>query len=391
MTQIDEIGARVQQGLERCVADDQLLGLVWSVTTGEERRSGAIGYLDAERRRPVDDSSIFRISSMTKPVTAVAALLLVEDGAIDLADPVDAWLPELADRRVLVRRDAAPDDTVAAPRAVTLEDLLSFRFGLGFDFTDWSPTPIAEALGGLELGSGPPAPALPPPPDEWIRRLGTLPLQYPPGERWLYDLSADVLGVLIARVAACPFEQFLVERLFAPLGMVDTGFAVPPSSLDRFGACFTLDEDGERSVYDPVDGQWSAPPAFPGGAAGLVSTLADFGRFADLLRHDGSSGDRRLLAADTVRLMTTDRLTEAQRAAGPSPDGRGGWGLGLGVQVVDDGTVPAGAYGWDGGLGSVWRNDPARDTSVVLLTNQMWTSPEPPPVCDVILGALRPD
>lgn len=277
-----------------------------------------------------------------------------------------------------------------ADRPVTVDDLLTFRLGLGGDFADWSPKPIDDAMAKLELSAGPPAPALPPEPDEWIRRFGSVPLQYQPGERWLYHPGADVLGVLIARAARQPFDEFLDERLFQPLAMPDTAFAVPAGKLDRFGACFTADpESGERTVYDPRDGQWSSKPAFPGGGAGLVSTVSDDHRFADMLRNGGSAQGRRVLSDDSVRAMTTNQLTGEQLSrGGPDLSGEIGWGFGVGVRLRPDDAHSIGTYGWDGGLGSIWRNDPTRDLIAILLTNQMWTSPVPPPVCDTFLSAL---
>jgi CubicO group peptidase (beta-lactamase class C family) len=225
---------------------------------------------------------------------------------------------------------------------------------------------------------------LPPPPDEWIRRLGTLPLQYQPGERWLYHAGADVLGVLVARAAGAPFPDVLRERIFGPLGMVDTGFSVPDGSRDRFGPVFGgTAADGRRDVYDPVDGQWSAEPAFPGGGAGLVSTVGDFARFASMLLRHGDSPGARILSAEAVGAMTTNHLTADQlRRGGPDPDGATGFGYGVGVQLRPGPGAGVGAYGWDGGLGSRWFNDPGREVVAVLLTNQMWTSPAPPSVCE---------
>lgn len=386
---IDGLAAAVDEGLRRSVDGGEVLGLTWSVSSGAETRSGALGHLDAERTRPVGTDSIFRISSMTKPITAAAALMLVEDGALAIDDPVAEWLPEFVDPQVLSHPSAAIDDTVPADRAITLEDLLTFRFGHGMDFGDWEPKPIHEALGALGLGAGPPAPATSPAPDEWLRRLSSVPLLFQPGERWLYDTSADVLGVLVARVADQPFDEFLAERIFGPLGMVDTGFFVASADRDRFGACFGAEEGGGRGVYDPADGQWSAPPAFPGGAAGLVSTVEDYRRFAQVLRRGGTVDGRTLLSESAVRAMTTNQLTETQvQLGGLEPDDSVGWGYGLGVQLGEVGRLSAGSYGWDGGLGSVWRNDPATDRMGVLLTNQAWSAPVPPAVCDAFFDAL---
>jgi CubicO group peptidase (beta-lactamase class C family) len=255
--------------------------------------------------------------------------------------------------------------------------------GIGWDFTVEGPQPVMAAAADLELGSGPPAPAGPPAPDEWIRRLGTLPLAHQPGDRWLYHTSSEVLGVLIARVADQPLETVLAERLFEPLGMTDTGFAVPAGSLDRFGAVYAADPGtGERTLYDPADGQWSRPPAFPSGGAGLVSTIDDYLAFARMLATGGRCPGGRVLSRPSVVAMTTNQLTSEQMAASsPSPDGTLGWGFGVAVQVAR--TSPArsiGSYGWDGGLGSTWANDPAEDIVGILLTNQAFTSPEPPTV-----------
>src|SRR5918997_3114217 len=260
--------ARLDEVMSAHVERGAVPGMAWLVARRGEVHTGAAGT-DGPGGTAVGPDTIFRISSMTKPITTVAALALLEECRLRLDDPVDELLPELADRRVLARPDAPLDDTVSGHRPVTLRDLLTFRLGLGMDFTDFSPRPITDALAALGLGAGPPAPAGPPPPDEWMRRLGTVPLMYQPGERWLYHTSAEVLGVLIARATGQTFDAFLAERVFGPLGMVDTGFSVPADKLDRFGACFGADPaTGERTIYDVADGQWSTPPAFPSRRAG---------------------------------------------------------------------------------------------------------------------------
>jgi CubicO group peptidase (beta-lactamase class C family) len=367
--------ARLDAVLTGHAETGEVSGLTWLVARHGEAHVGAAGG-DGPGGTPAAADTIYRISSTTKPIAAAGALALVEDCRLRLDDPVDEFLPELADRRVLSRPDAEVDDTVAANRPITLRDLLTFRCGLGGDFTDWTPKPIDDAIGALGLGAGPPAPAVPPPPDEWIRRLGTVPLQYQPGERWLYHMGADILGVLVARAAGQPFDAFLAERVFEPLGMVDTGFFVPEGERHRFGACFGAGPVGARDVYDPADGQWASPPAFPGGGAGLVSTVADLAAFGRALLEGG------LLARATVAAMTTNQLTAEQVAASsPSPDGATGWGFGVGVELTRHRlSRPPGTYGWDGGLGSSWANDPAEGLTGVLLTNQMWTSPVPPAV-----------
>ncbi|MGS2807021.1 serine hydrolase domain-containing protein [Nocardia sp. MW-W600-9] len=371
----EEIGKRLGAHVEA----DELLGLAWLVARGDRVATGTVGHLDPSRAAPVRDDTIFRISSMTKPLTAVAATILIEDGVLDPAEPVDRLLPELADRRVLAHPAAEVTDTVAARRPITVDDLLTFRLGWGMDFADFSPKPFDAAWSELGLGWGPPTPAQLPQPDTWLARLGTMPLQYQPGERWLYHVGAPILGFLIGRAAGKPFSEFLAERVLRPLGMVDTAFSVPAGKLDRFGPHYA-DRDGARIVFDPVDGQWSTPPAFEGGGDGLVSTLADYHRFARMLRDGGALDGTRILSEAAVATMTRDHLTAAQLAAGgPNPDGSAGWGYGVGVQLSDLPDGPrAGSYGWSGGLGSTWSND--GDVTGILLTNQTWSSAGPLPV-----------
>ncbi|HKE73468.1 MAG TPA: serine hydrolase domain-containing protein [Acidimicrobiales bacterium] len=357
-------------------------GLVWLLARRGEVHAGAAGVRTAEGGEPIARDEIFRISSMTKPITAVGALILVEECGLRLDEPVDDLLPELADRRVLADPHGALDDTVPAERPVSVRDLLTFRLGLGLDFTAWGNQPSLAAAAELGLGAGPPAPAGPPEPDEWMRRLGTLPLEHQPGERWLYHVGADVLGVLVARAAGRPLEAFLRERIFDPLGMVDTGFSVPGAGRDRLGPCYWTDlETGARTVYDPPDGQWTAPPAFPSGGGGLVSTVDDYLAFATMLRAGGVYHGQRILSRPTIEAMTTNQLTAGQLAASaPSPDGSVGWGLGLGVRVRRTGPAwGVGTYGWDGGLGSQWATDPDEDLIGLLMTNRSWTSAFPPP------------
>ena len=335
---------------------------------------------------PMQRDTIFRISSMTKPVTAVATLILLEECVLRLDDPVDRWLPELADRRVVRRIDGPVDDTVPAHRPITVRDLLTFRMGFGGYF---GPCPVNDAAAPLELSVGPPQPALPPAPDEWMRRFSTLPLMFQPGERWLYHTGADVLGVLIARASGQPFESFLRERIFEPLGMKDTAFHAPADRVGRMATSYATDpENGARRVFDPPDGQWSTPPAFPSGGAGLVSTADDYLAFAEMLLRGGSP----IVARPSVETMTTDHLTPTQKAIGGFfPDDFDARGWGFGVSIVtrrDHPAAPVGQYGWDGGLGTIWRNDPSEQMVTILLTNVAWTSPRPPDIAlDCLTGA----
>lgn len=361
-------------------------GFVSIVGRRGEIHIDARGMTAFDGGRPVREDTLFRISSMTKPVTAVAALILLEECVLRLDEPVERFLPELADRRVLRRIDGPVDDTVPAHRSITLRDLLTFRMGFGGYF---GSCPVNDAAARLQLSVGPPQPALPPEPEEWMRRFSTLPLMCQPGERWLYHTGADILGVLIARASGLPFQEFLRQRVFEPLGMEDTGFSVPPPEIGRFATSY-LSASGTvpREVYDEPEGQWSSPPAFPSGGAGLVSTAPDFLAFAEMLLRGGAP----LLSCPSVETMTTDQLTPEQKAvSGFFPDDFDARGWGFCVSVVtrrEHPAAPVGQYGWDGGLGTIWRNDPSERMICLLMTNVAWPSPRPPAIAlDLLAGA----
>ena len=315
---------------------------------------------------------------MTKPILAAATMMLVEQGKLGLDDPVDTWLPELANRRVLRRVDGPLDDTVAARRPITLDDLLTFRMGFGhlfepnFDPPFDPPFPIVKAADALQLVLGPPDPRTPHASDEWIRRFGTLPLMYQPGERWHYNAGSLVLGVLLARVAGQPLGDLFRTRIFDPLGMRETGFWLPAELTRRLPSYYL--NDVERPVSTPDE--WSRPPVFPSGAGGLVSTVDDFLAFARMLLSNGVHDGKRLLSERSVELMTTNHLTPEQMAgAGPILGGRG-WGFGVGVVTEPDAAWPVpGRYGWSGGYGTTWFNDPHRGIVAIAMTqvsNFLW-------------------
>jgi CubicO group peptidase (beta-lactamase class C family) len=372
---------RLQDIMAGHVHDDTIGGVAWLVARDDDVEAGVSGTLTRGEHEPVRRDTIFRIASMTKPIIAVGALLLMEECRLRAEDPVDDLLPELANRRVLVDPNGPIDgDTVPAQRPITVRDLLTFRLGLGMDFSAPWPQPLLEAMDALGLGAGPPQPQGPPEPNEWMRRLSTLPLLYQPGERWLYHTGADVLGVLVARASGRPLDAFLHERVFEPLGMVDTDFAT--AHVDRLTSCYGSNpETGERHVYDAPDGQWTKPPAFASGGAGLVSTLDDMHAFGRMLLSEGRLPDgSRLVSSASVAVMTTDQIGVDRGAPGPSPDGSQGWGYGVGVQVRRvDLSSTVGTYGWAGGLGTSWANDPNERLVGVVLTTDMFTSAFPPP------------
>src|SRR5215469_12558244 len=298
--------------LQTYVSDGSVAGAVGLVARGDQVEVQAAGWADAGRTFPMGTDSIFRIASITKPITAAAVMMLVDDGRIALDDPVGPWLPELASPAVVRTPAGRADDVVPAVRPITVADLLTFRAGYGFG-PDFS-LPAVQLLFS-ELTQGPPQPQHVAAPDDWMAALARIPLLYQPGEAWLYNTCSDIQGVLIARVSGRPLPEFLAERLFEPLGMSDTGFAVPAGQLHRFTSYYRAGSAGGLDLVDPPDGQWSSAPAFPSGAGGLVSTAGDWLSFARMLLADGTAGGRRLLSPASVRLMTTDHLTQPQRDA----------------------------------------------------------------------------
>jgi len=370
----------LRAALEPHVANGDAPGLVALAARGERAEVVALGMADAGSGRPMERDAIFRIASMTKAVTAVATLMLAEDGKLALDEPAHRLLPELADRRVLRRPDAPLDDTVAAKRPITVDDLLTFRCGLGLLFGSPERFPILGAVAERRLmGFGPPDPTVDYGPDEFMRRLGELPLMAQPGEAWLYSAGSNILGVLIERAAGAPLGEVFRARIFEPLGMRDTGFWT--DAADRLPVAYGS-FDGRRVFDDPADSAYAAPPRFPAGDAGLVSTADDFLAFSRFLLSGGLAGGRRLLSEAAVQAMTRDHLTEAQRAGGELVLGAGhGWGYGVAVanRRSPEG-VPAGAFGWNGGLGTGWIADPATATTALLLTQVAFTSPDPPAV-----------
>jgi CubicO group peptidase (beta-lactamase class C family) len=352
-------------------------GMVVALSRGATTHIDAVGTAAVDGREPIGPDALFRITSMTRPVTALAALLLVDDGTLELDEPVDALLPELADRRVLRRLDGPLDDTVAAERPITLRDLLTFRGGFGMILAAPSDYPILEAEQELELRSvGPPVPVTPHGPDEWMRRMGSLPLMSQPGAQWWYNTGSQILGVLVARASGQPVESFYAERIFQPLGMDSTGFVAPEAQGHRLVPCY-LAEDGGLGAFDDGGG-WLHRRVFPDGGAGLVSTAGDYLAFARMLLAGGTHQGRRLVAAELVREMTSDQLTAAQRQTGGPILGGRGWGFGLSViDGPDDERPSPRRYGWSGGFGTVWANDQEADLAAILLTQVLVTGPSP--------------
>ncbi|HWJ12032.1 MAG TPA: serine hydrolase domain-containing protein [Nocardioides sp.] len=314
---------------------------------------------------PMTRDTVFRIASLTKPIIAAAAMVLVDRGRLGLDDPVADLLPELAAPSVLVDVRGPvddPDNRVPAERPITLRDLLTFGAGHGLP-AEYDAPVVARLV--EELAQGPLQPATMPEPEEWMRRLAGLPLLHQPGRGWTYNTGADVLGVLLARAGGAPLGDVLAETVLEPCGMTDTGFWT--EDTERLATYYRRD-GSELVLADPPDGQWAAPPPFASGAGGLLSTVDDLWAFGRMLLAGGEHRTgrqlRRVLAAESVRLMTTAHVVDPH----PFLDGQG-WGFGGGVDVTRDHpwNVP-GRYGWVGSSGTAAYVVPATGTVVVWLS-----------------------
>jgi CubicO group peptidase (beta-lactamase class C family) len=380
LTRLAELHKTMSGHVER----GDIPGLVALVACGDDVHADAVGSMTAQGNEPMRRDSIFRIASITKPVTTAAAMILIDDDKLALSDPVERWLPELANRKVLKTIGSQLDDTVPAKRSITVHDLLSYTFGFGSVMAMPGTYPIQKALRDSRLGGdGPPEIQLMPGPDEYMKRLGELPLMQQPGERWLYNTAGDVLGVLIARVSGKSFGNFLQERLFAPLGMKDTAFSVPASKLDRLPGCYSFNTEKQKfEVFDDVStkSQWRSPPPFEWGSAGLVATIDDYFAFYRMLLNKGTWGGKRILSQASVEAMTRDQLTPEQRIGAEVFFGKhSSWGYGMSVDTHGEKpwNVP-GRFGWDGGFGTSAYADPKNDFVGILFTQRLMDSPVPP-------------
>ena len=375
----------MHQILSGYVERQDLPGLVALVSHHDEVHVETIGNLSIDRPARMQRDTIFRIASLTKPITAVAAMILVEECKLRLDESIEDWLPELANRRVLKSIAAEPGDTVPALRSITLRDLLTFRMGFGSVMAMPDTYPIQKLIRDYKIGGdGPPLPSQALPTQCWLDNLASLPWLAQPGERWMYHVSSDVLGVLIGRVAGKSLGTFMRERIFAPLGMKDTAFNVPAEKIARLPGCYGFNRQTNTLVLydDATDSAWQPEPPFESGGGGLVSTVDDYFAFCHMMRGKGRHGREQVLSRATVELMTADHLTPDQRLGSEIFFGNfGSWGLGMAVDIQRDQIYRTpGRFGWDGGFGTSAYTDPAEGMIGILLTQRMMDSPQPPRV-----------
>ena len=374
-----DVLAQIPGALQGLVDQGVLSGavtLVWR--KGEVVQVNALGQRDIAKGLPMERDTLFRIASMTKPVTTVAAMQLVEEGKLKLDDPITKWIPELAGMLVLDDPKGPLDNTKPAQREITVEDLMTHRAGLAYGFTSMGPIAHAHEakLGNVLVHSHTP--------DTWLKALGELPLSFQPGDRFHYSHATEVLGFLVARVAGKPLGQVLQERIFGPLGMKDTAFWLPKDKRDRLARLYQAPPtDGPlKDVSLPMADE---APEFEQGGGGLISSADDYLKFARMLLGRGEVDGVRLLKSETVDLMTGNRLTDVQR--GHDFLGMPFWlsqGFGLGLSMIMDaqkhewmGAGAEGSFGWPGAFGTWWQADPANEMILIyLIQDSMPLGPE---------------
>ncbi|HEY1998149.1 serine hydrolase domain-containing protein [Paraburkholderia sp.] len=373
--------ARLTSAMQGYVDRGEVAGVVTLAWRhGETAHFEPLGWRDDAERLAMERDTLFRIASMTKPVTSAAVMMLIERDQLTLDAPIAQWLPELSAPRVLRDPTGPLDQTDAARAPITVLDLLTHRAGFAYHFT--ATGPLADAyqavFNGFESKDSP---------DTWLARVATLPLMFQPGARWHYGIATDILGILINRVSGMTLGEFFRTQIFEPLGMRDTAFWVPDAQLARFATAYSIDPNTRmRGVEDhPATSRWANPRRFQGGGGGLVSTAEDYLQFARLLLGRGRVGSTRLLSHRSVDLMRCNFLSRDQRRA--PAFGHIVWagqGFGLGLSVVDDpaqqlalGYRSTGSFGWPGAYGTSWFGDPVEDMIGMMLIQLRTIEPFP--------------
>ena len=376
---------RMHRVLSGYVERKEMPGLVALVSHHDDVHVETLGNLSFGHSAPMKRDTIFRIASISKPITAAAAMILVEECKLRLDESIEAWLPELANRRVLKSISSQLDDTVPAQRAITVRDVQTSCMGFGSVMAMPDTYPIQKFIREYRIGGdGPPRPSQMPSAEEWLQKLGSLPLIAQPGERWMYHVSVELLGVLIARVAGQSLGTFLRERIFDPLGMKDTAFHLPPEKIERLPELYFFNrQTNALDVFDGVaNSDWRSAPPLESGGGGLVSTIDDYFAFSRMLLNKGRHGREQILSRAAVELMTSDQVTPEQRAASDIFFGaHSSWGFGLAVDIHRNQIFHTpGRFGWTGGFGTTAYTDPAEGMIGILFTQRMMDSPEPPKV-----------
>ena len=348
--------------------------LIWR--DGKVVQIGTVGWRDMEARLPIERDTLFRIASMTKPITSTAALMLFEEGRFALDDPITRWAPEFSQMRVLISTNGSLDQTYPAERPITFRDLLTHRSGLTYGA--WHTGPISNAYEDA-LGADVDSHLAP---DDWIANLAALPLIDQPGAGFHYGQSTDLLGHLIARIEEAPLGNVLKRRIFDPLGMNDTAFIVPREKRDRRAGMYGFDEAGQLIKRLTATGNSTLPERpedlkYESGGGGLWSTLDDYLAFARIFVGAGTVDGVRLLQPETLTLMTSNQLTESQRGSATLLSSGHGFGLGVAVVLDPEKADPiicgggVGSVGWPGAWGGWWQADPNDNSVLIFLAHNM--------------------
>ncbi len=360
---------RISKVMQGYVDQRKLAGLITVLARrGEVAHFECFGMMDIEANKPMRPDTIFRLYSMTKPITSVAVMLLYEEGLFQLYDPVSKYIPEFKGVKVFGKATPSGMELVEPEREMTIQDLLCHTSGLTYDFLD--QTPVNELYRQADLWQ---AGNL----GEFVQKLARLPLAAHPGTRWAYSMSFDVLGCLVEVISGVAFDRFLEERIFKPLGMVDTAFWVPPEKLDRLAAMYGPAEDGSglKLIEAPQAGGYVKPRGLLSGGGGLVGTASDYMRFAQMLLNGGALDGARLLSRKTVELMTMNHLPAPLLPFFVIPEWKHfaeGYGYGLGVDVLMDvaqshGAGSVGAFGWGGAASTDFWVDPEEELIGLIL------------------------
>ena len=338
----------------------------------------SFGEMDAERGKPVEDDTIFRIYSMTKPITSVALMMLFEEGHFQLSDPVSRFIPSWKEHQVWVEGEGDAMVTRAPDQKMTMKDVLCHTSGLTYGGLLWPGKlhPVDQVYHELNVNREDGETVR-----SFVEKLASVPLRYEPGSRWMYSLATDVCGCLVEIISGQPFPEFLKTRIFDPLGMKDTGFSVPEDQLHRFSANYERKRDKSlRMIDDPATSKYRFDPTFPSGGGGLVSTTADYARFCEMLRRGGELDGVRILGNRTLRLMTMNHLPEGQDLASVAMEGftetaYDGVGFGLGFASTLDEVaamnISAGDYYWGGAASTIFWVDPVENLYVIFMTQLM--------------------
>jgi CubicO group peptidase (beta-lactamase class C family) len=333
----------------------------------------SLGSMDRERCKPMADDAIFRIYSMTKPITSVALMTLYEQGHFQLNDPVHRVIPEWRNLRVYVSGESETMETREPERPMTFRHLLSHTGGLIYGGTSHPVDRMYQQL-GLRWGGGETL-------RSFVEKLAHVPLRYAPGEQWMYSFSTDVCGYLVEAISGKRFDQYLQETIFDPLGMKDTSFSVAPEKVERFAANYQRQPDKTlKLIDDPFTSSYLKEPSFFSGGGGLTGTTADYLRFCEMLRRGGELDGKRILGPRTIQLMTKNHLAGGrdltQMALGAfSETANEGVGFGLGFAMtlseVDTGALGEGDYYWGGAASTIFWVDPKEDLIVIFMTQVM--------------------